>query len=177
MNEPEGARRVKLLALLLWRNEEALKEAYAELERVFGRIDYSGSDHPFDVTNYYEPEMGSGLKRTFISFAGTRDPGEAASLKHAAASVEKKLSVEGRRRVNIDVGYLDPHKLVLLSFKYGAPKIYVGQGVWADPICLYRKGTFQPFAWTFADFKDGRYNKDLLAIRSLYKADLRSGGG
>ena len=73
MNEPYGARHVKLLALLLWREEEALGEAYRELEAAFGPIDYSGADHPFDVTRYYEPEMGPHLKRRFVSFRGVHD--------------------------------------------------------------------------------------------------------
>ena len=73
------------------------------------------------------------------------------------------------RRVNIDPGYMDYYKIVLASFKEGPQKIYLGEGVYADPILLFYEGEYVPFQWTFPDFKAGIYAEDFRAIRALYK--------
>jgi hypothetical protein len=171
--EPPGARRVKLIAAVLWREPAVLDAARRAMTRRWGPADFEGADYPFDVTSYYDPEMGPGLKRRLISFDRLIAPDTITTFKLDAAAIESEYAVGGKRRVNIDVGYLDPHKLVLVSFKYGAMKLYLGSGVWGDIVCLYRKGRFLPREWTFVDFRDGRYAKELMAIRDRYKHRLR----
>ena len=78
-----------------------------------------------------------------------------------------------RRLFNIDPGYIDFFKVVLASFKEGPHKVYIGRGVYADPVLLYHEGTLEPFEWSFADFKSRIYNSDLLKIRRLYKSALK----
>ena len=78
------------------------------------------------------------------------------------------------RRVNLDPGYLDLHKLVLASVKYGPMKIHLGKGVYADLVCRYSEGAFRHLEWTFRDFREGRYDAELIAIRGIYRAQLRS---
>ncbi len=173
MIEPEGARRVKLFAAVLWRAADVLATARQAMAGQWGPVDFEGADHPFDVTDYYEPEMGAGLIRRLVSFERIIAPEEIVRIKHEACAIERELSAGTTRRVNLDVGYLDVNKVVLASLKYGAMKVHLGDGVWADIVCLYRKGRFLAFDWSFADFKDGRYEKDLLALRSRYKAALR----
>jgi hypothetical protein len=174
--EPAGARRVKLVAAVLWREEASLARTRAALVERFGPLDFEGPDHPFDLTDYYAAEMGTGLRRRLLSFGPLMEPEGIVAARQAAGAIERELAVEGRRTVNIDVGYLDPNKLVLASRKYGAMKVHAGEGVWADIVCRYRKGRFEPFDWSFADFKDNRYERDLLQIRERYQVDLRAGG-
>jgi len=47
-------------------------------------------------------------------------------------------------------------------------------GVWADMTARYRGGRYQPFEWTFPDFKDGRYDADLKAIREIFRRQVAS---
>lgn len=162
----------KVLALLtpepVW--EPALCD---DLEKTFGSIDYRGAFLPFNDGGYYAPEMGGPLHRALISFRGLSDPSELPRWKTAARELETAWSRDGKRMRNLDIGYLDPDKLVLASFKQGPCKIYVGLGVWADMVLGYSKGSFVPTPWTFPDFKSGCYNSSLGVIREKLKAEMR----
>lgn len=151
-------------------------EVYRELEEAFGPIDFKGAFLPFDTTDYYAEEFGEALWRGFASFRGLSAPDALPGLKHRAAGLEALWSREGRRTWNVDVGYMDADKVVLASFKRGPLKLYVGDGVYADLLLKYARGRFEPMAWAFADFKDGRYARSLLAIRERLKAEMHRHG-
>lgn len=174
MSEPEYPQPVKLIVAALWREAEALDAARGRMAAAWGPIDFEGADHPFDATDYYEREMGPGLLRRLLAFERLIAPEQIAAVKLRAREIEGELARGARRSVNLDAGYLDHNKLVLASLKRGPQKIHLVGGVWADMVCLYRKGGFLTFEWTFADFKDGRYAGDLLRIREGYKAALRA---
>lgn len=168
---------VKLIAGLLFVRDESLKSALTLLNDHFKEADYISAPYPFTVSDYYCREMGEGLKRLLLSFEELVDPQILIRAKYISHAIEVKLSKgEGNRTVNIDMGYLDLHKLVLSSFKERGNKIYLGEGVWADLTLMYQGGRFEPFPWTFPDFKEGTYSRDLLSIRKLYKTALKSRG-
>jgi hypothetical protein len=143
------------------------------LEERFGRIDYRGAAHAFTGTTYYEDEMGPGLSRVILSFEPLRAAPEIVQAKLDTAAMEEDLFEGGGRRANIDPGYMDYYKIVLASFKEGPQKIYLGSGVYADPVLLYFDGEYAPLQWTFPDFKSGVYGDDFRAIRSLYRSARR----
>ncbi len=169
----EGAPVKFLAAVLAGRGFDPDRLLFPMLEERFGRIDHRGNAHPFDGTDYYEDEMGPGLERLIISFEPLRDATDIVQAKLDTAAIEEDLAAEGGRRVNIDPGYMDYYKIVLASFKEGPQKIYLGRGVYADPILLYFEGEFGPLPWTFPDFKSGVYRGDFREIRALYKKARR----
>lgn len=172
MARPRDVDPVKLFVAVLWAGEEALGAALERLRALWGSTDFIGGDRPFDATDYYEPEMGPGLKRRLVSFEPLVPPGRLVRAKHESSAVEEELAAGKGRRVNLDAGYLDHHKIVLASFKGAGQKIYLGDGVWADLAARYRAGRYHPFEWTFPDFSDGRYDGDLAEIRALYRRQL-----
>lgn len=172
MAQPRDIDPVKLFVALLWAGEEALGAALERLRLRWGAIDFIGADRPFDLTGYYEPEMGAGLRRRLVSFEPLVPPGRLVAAKHESNALEAELAVGRGRRVNLDVGYLDLHKIVLASFKGAGQKLYLADGVWADLAARYRAGRYQPFEWTFPDFSDGRYDGDLAEIRARYRRQL-----
>jgi hypothetical protein len=164
---------VKLFVAALWSESSALQSAFAELRARYGDIDFSGADHLFDMTDYYEPEMGLQLHRRLASFARLEPPDCICDAKHFSNEIEDRMAGEKGRLVNLDIGYLDHNKIVLASFKGAGQKIYLKDGVWADLVARYRKGRYCPFEWTFPDFRDGRYDRELLQIRQIYMDQLR----
>jgi hypothetical protein len=169
----EGAAVKLLAAILAPRGFDVEGLALPGLEERFGLIDHRGPAHPFDGTDYYEEEMGPGLARRIVSFEPLRPPMDIVQAKLDTAAIEEDLSGEAGRRVNIDPGYMDYFKVVLASFKEGPQKIYLGRGVYADPILMFSDGEYAPLPWTFPDFRAGVYRDDFLSIRALYKKARR----
>ncbi len=170
---PKNADPVKLFVAILWAQPASLKQACEILQSLWGDVDFTGADHPFDVTNYYESEMGNDLNRRLVSFLSLVPPDCLVSAKHRCNEIEDQLAGEKGRLVNLDIGYLDHNKIVLASFKSAGQKIYLGNGVWADLIGRYRQGRYCSFEWTFPDFRDGRYDQELGQIRQIYLNQLR----
>jgi type I restriction enzyme S subunit len=102
----EAVEPVKLLVALLWAGVQSRDMALEQLELKWGTIDFSGADHPFDVTDYYEKEMGPSLRRHLVSFSRMIPPESLPEVKLACNRIEERLARQGRRRVNLDAGYL-----------------------------------------------------------------------
>lgn len=174
MARVEAVEPVKLLVALLWADVGSRDAALEQLEVRWGIIDFNGDDHPFDITDYYATEMGPSLQRRLVSFARMIPPESLPQVKLACNRIEEQLARHGRRRVNLDAGYLDHSKVVLASTKFAGQKIHLGQGVYADLMSRYRKGRYRPLEWAFPDFRDGRYDRDLARIRELYMSCRRA---
>jgi len=171
---PREAAPAKYLAAILHpRGFDAGGLLLPALEERFGRVDFRGEAHPFSMTDYYAPEMGPDLDRTIVSFEPLGTPDGLVRAKLLAAEIEARFAVDGNRRVNVDVGYVDFFKVVLASFKEGPQKIYLGEGVYADPVLMFHEGRFKPFEWSFPDFRAGTYMEDLRAIRAIYRQARR----
>lgn len=144
------------------------------LESRFGKAEMESPLYPFDLSDYYEKEMGSFLSRRWYCFSKLRDASELAEWKCFCESIENGyLDRKGNRTVNIDPGYLDFGKLVLASFKSAPDKIYMGRGVWAHTCLRYGHGSFVAPDHSFPDFRDGRFNDFMLEARRLYRRMLR----
>lgn len=178
MASPSEPEPVKLFVAALWADAEALASACSALIERWGGLDHEGPDHAFDVTGYYESEMGSKLYRRLLGFHEPVSPELLVEAKLATNEIETALStaVEARR-VNLDVGYLDHNKVVLASVKAAGQKVYLARGVYADLILRYAAGSWQSFEWTFPDFRDGRYEQELLKMRRDYLRQLRASPG
>ncbi|MFH1728160.1 MAG: DUF4416 family protein [Pseudomonadota bacterium] len=164
---------VKNICGILYSRSEDLEEAINLLEAFLGKIDYRSKAFDFDVTDYYENEMGPDLKRLFVSFEEVGYAGDMVRIKKKAIEMEKELSLKNSRTVNLDTGYLDFHKLVLASTKFNGPKIYISDGMYADITLIYDNKKFFSPDRCFPDFKDGRYNELFKEIRNIYRRQIR----
>jgi hypothetical protein len=169
MAEPVSPEPVKAILAILWSRADRLAEAIASLQAMWGPLDFAGPDHPFQATDFYVKEMGSILNRRIVSFERLVPPDFLVDAKHQCNEMESGLSDPRGRTVNLDVGLLDHNKVVLASMKSAGQKIYLGRGVWADFTLRFAGGEYRPLEWTFPDFADGRYLRELLAIREIYR--------
>jgi hypothetical protein len=172
--KPQSVDPVKLFVAVLWAQSDSLQNAMESLRSKWGDIDFESADYPFDITDYYEPEMGKDLKRRLASFRALVPPDCLSSAKHICNDIEDGLCGVKGRSINLDIGYLDHNKIVLASFKGAGQKIYLSDGVWADMVARYRGGRYCAFEWTFPDFRNGRYDRELAQIRQIYRQQLRN---
>ena len=172
MGEAKLPAPVKLICAALAGREEWLDEASELLEREFGPIDLTSETWPFDSTDYYEKEMGLGLLRRIFSFLEPVSPENLVETKHTTNRMEKRLSVElagsPSRPVNLDPGYVSRSKLVLATTKDYAHRVYVRGGIYAEVTLHWRDGQFQPWDWTYPDYRTDRYREFFARVRAKH---------
>jgi len=139
---------VKLIVPMLSAHAELFDVAGQTLAARFGPPDFTSARMPFNHTQYYAEEFGAVLERGFVSFERLIDPGELAEVKVYTNELEAGWSAEGRRRINLDPGYLSPGKLVLATTKDQAHRLYLGHGIYGEVTLAYRDKDFRPWPWT-----------------------------
>jgi hypothetical protein len=148
---------------------ELFDEAIAPLTKAFGPGDLLSDIMDFDMTHYYDEQMGSPLYRRFAAFATLVSPDALVDAKLATNAIEADFAARAAgdppRPVNLDPGYVALAKLVLASMKDFSHRVYLGRGVYAEVTLLHRGGTWQRLPWTFPDFASGRYDGFLTAAR------------
>jgi hypothetical protein len=174
MAAPKPPLPVKYFIAILFKEESSLRDARGCFIEQWGPIDFEGKDHLFDITDYYHAEMGSPLFRRIVSFGKLFEPTHIVAMKLACNGIEERMRRDGKRTINCDAGYLDHNKILLASAKEAGQKIYLDKGIYADLAGRYKNGAYQPFEWSFPDFKDGRYNKELSAMRTNYLLQMKT---
>jgi hypothetical protein len=173
MSLPQEPKPGKLIIGLFMKDKPLLEPLAAELTSAYGPLDLVSSWIPFDYTSYYEPEMGSPLFRRLLSFRTLIDQEELAAIKVCTNSLEEACSQNGRRRVNIDPGYLLFERFVLASGKNFSHRIYIGQKIYADLTLIYQHGAFERLPWTYPDYADRPILEFLEQARNKYAVDLK----
>jgi len=176
MGQIKEPKPVKLISSLFTAELELLEAACNRLSEIFGPIDYESDLLPFDHTRYYAAEFGEGLMRRIIAFAELIDPGRLAEIKRLTNNLEMVWAREGKRRINLDPGYVSLAKLVLATTKNHGHRVYLGQGIYAEVTLRYRDKTFRPWEWTYPDYASPPYIAIFNHIRELYLTQLRQQG-
>lgn len=162
--------KVKLIAGLISNDTVAIEKAGVFLEKkIKNKIDFESSIMEFNHTDYYNEEMGGRLKRKFLSFKKTVPLNGIEKIKLISNAIEMKFSMNSRRIVNIDPGYLDMSKLVLFSTKDYSHRIHVGAGIFAEVTLYYKDGIFTSWPWTYPDYRTPEYASIFNSIRELYR--------
>ena len=164
---------VLLLVAATSRHDEALAWALHQGEAEFGAAAAVSDAFAFTETDYYAAEMGGDLKKQFWAFAKPMDPGRLAAIKRQTNFWEAEyagLQLHPEPRpLNLDPGYVTLAKLVLASTKDHAHRIYLSDGVYAEVTLSYRKHGWQPFGWTYPDYRRADFHAFFDRCRQLLR--------
>jgi hypothetical protein len=172
MGKVVSPKKVKLIVAVFTSKIQLFPEIEKSLKTKYGDIDFESDVFNFDYTDYYKEEMGGCLKKKFISFKNLINPEIISSIKLFTNKLEHKNSLDNKRLVNIDPGYLSESKLVLASTKNFYHRIYLKEGIYAEVTLYFKEGRFQPLPWTYPDYKVDKSIDIFNRIREIYKKQL-----
>lgn len=181
MGTPKVPDFVNLIALIFAANLDYwFDRVRKRVESVFGPVDYISEELDFEkYTLYYNQEMGIGIKSRLVSFAQLVHPYTLADVKLVTNSIEDEFRINGKRRVNIDPGYVHHAQFVLATTKYWANRVYLRKGIYADVTLTYVRGKFVPGPFTYPNYRDSSYISEIEKIREIYlkkRRELRMKG-
>ncbi len=163
---------VKLFIGFIYSQDAAVDECIKKLEERFGEIDFTTEKLDFGFTTYYEKEMGKGLSRILITLKKLIKREGLVEIKIFTNDLEKRFSVEGKRKINIDPGYIAPEHLILATGKGYYHRPYLGRGVYADLTLIYKHNEFQTLEWTYPDYGSEYLRKLFKKLREKYNLEL-----
>lgn len=170
--EPEKA---ILFFAFLYTFEEIFSNARELLNKSFGThlIDTGPKQWPY--YEYYAKEMGTNLIRRFLLFDRLIDPKEIVDIKLQTNSIETRVfTIDNKRQINIDPGYITLAKIVLASTKNYSHRIYLRNGIYGEVTLFFKKGLYVGHEFTYPDYKEQDTAKFLIDSREILKKKIKT---
>ncbi|MBI5195315.1 MAG: DUF4416 family protein [Nitrospirae bacterium] len=161
-----------------------------KLVELYGNIDLESPVMEWGYTDHYSKEMGGDLKRKFIFFEKLISPETIAEIKLKTSELERQYLKEnnppipplpkggeggfkGGRRINLDPGYLDSARVVLVSTKDYSHRVYLGKGIYGETTLIYSGKNYQTLPYTYPDFRTQEYFAIFKMAREKYKTAVK----
>jgi hypothetical protein len=165
---------VKLFIGMLSKDAVLFDQLKEGLQKIFGPVDMESPVWNWEHTEYYSKEMGTGLKRKFIFFHELINPEAVSGIKLKTIEFERQyLNEKGGRRINLDPGYLDSAKIVLVSTKDFSHRIYLGNGIYGEVTLIYSGKDYEILPFTYPDFRTSEYLDIFRKAREIYKRRIK----
>jgi hypothetical protein len=142
----------KLFMALMRRPEFDPAPLLARLANSYGPVDCWCAPYHFG-SSYYESEMGPGLVKNFISFEPLLSQDLLAGVKRETNKLEEGGADSRGRVCNLDPGIITHYSVILATTKGYAHRIYLGEGIYAEPALLYRRGSLDALPWSYPDYR------------------------
>lgn len=159
------------------RHREALGWATTQLMSRFGNLALKSQDFPFHHTKYYDQAMGTGLIKRFLVFDELAAADCLADVKHFTIGKESELAATGmfpdQRPLNLDPGLVQLGKFLLASTKDQGHRVYLRDGIFAEVTLRYQGGQYEPWPWTYADYREDDVRAFLGQARTLLYERVR----
>ncbi len=168
---------VLLVVAVFSRHDQALRWAAEQLTSLFGPIALASPPYLFQQTAYYQQSMGTDLQKQFLVFEDLVAPDCLPQAKHSTNAIESDLVRLGlypeERPLNLDPGILSLGKFQLATTKDQAHRIYLAGGIFAEVTLRFQAGEWQPWPWTYADYREPYVRNFLRQARDYYRERLR----
>jgi hypothetical protein len=165
-----------LVVAVFSRHAAAFDWARERLQQAFGPVGLASGSFVFNQTTYYTATMGPDLRKLFLAFRDLVAPDCLPGVKQRTNELERELAVAGAypeaRPLNLDPGLLSLGKFVLATTKDQAHRLYLRDGIFAEVTLRYEAGAFEPWPWTYADYRQECVRAFLQAARDYYKERL-----
>ena len=176
MAEPRKPEPALLVVAAFSRHREALTWTEQHLQESFGPIAMASAIYSFDQTTYYEATMGPALQKQLLAFEQLRCEDQLADIKLRSNDLERQFTKTGYfpepRPLNLDPGLLTLGKFLLATTKDQAHRIYLRDGIYAEVTLRFQAGQFEPWSWTYADYRQQHVRAALNEFRDYYKSRL-----
>ncbi len=159
---------------LITSSDPLIDQGIEDLSGDFGPVDFISERFSFHYTDYYTPEMGSGLFRRFITFENLIPRERLPEIKRRTNRLEDQMAKpDGKRQINIDPGYLCMEHVILATTKGYTHRPYLRDGIYADLTLIFRNKSYQPLEWTYPDYREEKVIQLFNQLRRVYLQNLR----
>ena len=166
----------KMIIGVIYHDEQVLREAMEILTREFGETDGMCEEFSFsgEFSDYYDEELGGEGLRRIYSFKRTVDPSQQAKIKQRTNEIEMQFSVEGKRRINLDPGFINHGRLMLATTKNAGFRIPLADGIYTEMTLFYARGQWHKLPWTYRDYQSERVQSFITEVRHKYLLERRA---
>ena len=172
MGSVRAPEKAKFFAGIFSSDAAIFPDIQRRLEKSFGPADFESAVLDFSHTDYYTDEFGDCLKRQFFSFRRPASLEGIHKAKLITNRLEARFMKHGKRTINIDPGYLTLSKVVLLTTKDYTHRLYLAKGIYAEVTLYFKDRTFNPWPWTYPDYRTGEYRELFNAIRHRFHKEV-----
>jgi hypothetical protein len=120
--------------------------------------------------------MGPSLRKQLLAFERLIAHEQLATIKLHTNELENRLAALARypepRPLNLDPGLLTLGKFLLATTKDQAHRIYLRDGIFAEVTLRFQAGAYEPWPWTYADYREEALRASLKEFRGYYKSRL-----
>ena len=165
----------KLIIGVIFHDDEVLESAMQILTGKFGEIEDVSEEFSFskEFSTYYDEEIGGEGRRRIYSFKNTVAPDRQAEIKEFTNEVESRFSEDGRRKINLDPGFINTGRLMLATTKKAGFRIPLSNGIYTELTLFYARGAWHKFPWSYRDYQSERLQRFLSKVRDKYLAERR----
>ena len=166
----------KLILGVIYHDKAVFEEAMKLIRDEFGEWDFVSEEFSFseEFSTYYDEELGGKGIRRIYSFEKLVDPARQVEIKEFTNELERRFSIEGNRKINLDPGLLSSGRLMLSTTKPIGFRIPLARGIHTELTLFYARGVWHKLPWTYRDYQSEKVQSFLLKVRKKYLAQRKS---
>ena len=106
------------------------------------------------LIGYYQREMDGELDRFLVVTSTLYPRSDLLTAKLKSMGWENEFAEDGKRSVNIDIGFLSPENFLLATTKNYSHRVFIGHDIFADLTYQFKQGEWRVLPWTYPDYQD-----------------------